>query len=68
MTFTAASYGERVGQPEMPLEAVLDGLAEGRARFGIRSRVLLDHSRRRSVERLWRTADADPFRRALEST
>ncbi|WP_433369296.1 adenosine deaminase [Streptosporangium sp. CA-115845] len=55
VTFTAASHGERVGAPEMPLEAVLDGLAEGCARFGIRSRVLLDHSRRRPVERLWRT-------------
>jgi adenosine deaminase len=55
VTFTAASHGERVGEPEMPLEAVLDGLAEGGARFGIVTRVLLDHSRRRSVERLWRT-------------
>lgn len=55
VTFTAAAHGERVGEPEMPLEAVLDGLAEGRARYGIESRVLLDHSRRRPVERLWRT-------------
>ncbi|MFI7638348.1 adenosine deaminase [Nonomuraea sp. NPDC049400] len=55
VTFTAASHGERVGEPEMPLEAVLDGLAEGEARFGIECRVLLDHSRRRPVERLWRT-------------
>ncbi|QFY10546.1 adenosine deaminase [Nonomuraea phyllanthi] len=55
VTFTAASHGERVGEPEMPLEAVLDGLAEGEARFGIECRVLLDHSRRRPVDRLWRT-------------
>ncbi|GAA2911960.1 adenosine deaminase [Streptosporangium fragile] len=54
VTFTAASHGERVGAPEMPLEAVLDGLAEGR-RYGIECRVLLDHSRRRPVERLWQT-------------
>ncbi|MFI9594765.1 adenosine deaminase [Nonomuraea sp. NPDC052265] len=54
VTFTAAAHGERLGAPEMPLEAVLDGLAEGR-RYGIESRVLLDHSRRRPVERLWRT-------------
>ncbi|MFF3437841.1 adenosine deaminase [Streptosporangium sp. NPDC002721] len=54
VTFTAASHGERVGALEMPLEAVLDGLAEGR-RYGIECRVLLDHSRRRPVERLWRT-------------
>ncbi|MBG0822851.1 adenosine deaminase [Planomonospora sp. ID91781] len=57
VTFTAASHGERVGRLEMPLEAVLDGLAEGAARFGIRSRVLLDHSRRRPVERLRRTCE-----------
>ncbi|MEU6713614.1 adenosine deaminase [Nonomuraea sp. NPDC046802] len=55
VTFTAASHGERVGEPEMPLEAVLDGLAEGGARYGIEWRVLLDHSRRRPVERFWRT-------------
>lgn len=55
VTFTAAAHGERVGRLEMPLEAVLDGLAEGSARFGIRTRLLLDHSRRRSVARLWRT-------------
>ncbi|GAB2925198.1 adenosine deaminase [Nonomuraea fastidiosa] len=55
VTFTAASHGERVGQPDMPLAAVLDGLAEGRERYGIECRVLLDHSRRRPIERLWRT-------------
>ncbi|TMR94507.1 adenosine deaminase [Nonomuraea basaltis] len=55
VTFTAASHGERLGEPEMPLEAALEGLAEGRARYGIECRVLLDHSRRRPVERLWRT-------------
>ncbi|MEV0597302.1 adenosine deaminase [Nonomuraea cavernae] len=54
VTFTAASHGERLGALEMPLEAVLDGLAEG-AKYGIECRVLLDHSRRRSTERLWRT-------------
>ncbi|WP_084965320.1 adenosine deaminase [Thermoactinospora rubra] len=55
VTFTAASHGERLGQMEMPLEAVLEGLAEGSARHGIHTRVLLDHSRRQSVERLWQT-------------
>ncbi|HEU5469352.1 MAG TPA: adenosine deaminase [Actinophytocola sp.] len=53
--FTAAAHGERLGDPEMPLRAVLDGLAEGRAEYGIECRLLLDHSRRRSVERAWRT-------------
>ncbi|GAA2275416.1 adenosine deaminase [Nonomuraea roseoviolacea subsp. roseoviolacea] len=57
VTFTAAAHGERVGAPEMPLEAVLDGLAEGSARYGIECRVLLDHSRRRSVERLRLTVE-----------
>lgn len=56
VTFTAASHGERVGALEMPLEAVLDGLAEGR-KHGIECRVLLDHSRRRPVERMWRTLE-----------
>ncbi|MFF3667996.1 adenosine deaminase [Microtetraspora malaysiensis] len=55
VTFTAASHGDRLGSPEMPLEAVLDGLAEGRAAYGIECRVILDHSRRRSVDRAWRT-------------
>jgi len=57
VTFTAAAHGERLGRPEMPLAAVLDGLAEGQATYGIEVRVLLDHSRRRSVERAWRTFD-----------
>jgi adenosine deaminase len=55
VTFTAASHGDRLGMPEMPLEAVLLGLEEGRAAYGIECRVLLDHSRRRSVERARRT-------------
>ncbi|CAM02886.1 adenosine deaminase [Saccharopolyspora erythraea NRRL 2338] len=55
VTFTAASHGERLGAPEMPLEAVLEGLALGQAETGLRCRVLLDHSRRRSVRRAWRT-------------
>ncbi|MDA0563298.1 adenosine deaminase [Streptomonospora sp. S1-112] len=57
VTFTAASHGERLGQPEMPLEAVLRGLAEGGEAYGVRCRVILDHSRRRSVERARRTLD-----------
>ncbi|MFI7442739.1 adenosine deaminase [Nonomuraea indica] len=57
VTFTAAAHGERVGSPEMPLEAVLEGLAEGSARYGIICRVLLDHSRRRPAERLRRTLE-----------
>ena len=51
VSFTAAAHGQRLGDPEMPLEAVLEGLATGRARHGIEVQVLLDHSRRRPVER-----------------
>jgi len=50
-----AAHGERLGQMEMPLEAVLDGLAEGQAEHDIECRVILDHSRRRSVDRAWHT-------------
>jgi adenosine deaminase len=57
VTFTAASHGERLGDPAMPLEAVLAGLARGQAEHDIECRVLLDHSRRRSVERLRATLE-----------
>jgi adenosine deaminase len=55
VSFTAAAHGERLGDPELPLEAVLEGLATGQARYGIRCQVLLDHSRRRSVDRARQT-------------
>jgi adenosine deaminase len=55
VTFTAAAHGERLGDLDMPLAAVLDGLAAGAERHGIQTRVILDHSRRRSVERLRRS-------------
>ncbi|WIX74979.1 adenosine deaminase [Amycolatopsis carbonis] len=51
VTFTAASHGERLGDLEMPLVSVLKGLSEGE----LETRVILDHSRRRSVERAERT-------------
>lgn len=57
LSFTAAAHGERLGDLDMPLVAVLEGLGEGRREFGIEVRLLLDHSRRRSVERAWRTLD-----------
>ncbi|MCQ4042649.1 adenosine deaminase [Streptantibioticus rubrisoli] len=57
VTFTAAAHGERLDDPRMPLEAVLDGLAVGRERYGIQTRVILDHSRRRAPERLWRSLE-----------
>lgn len=57
VTVTAAAHGDRLGDPDLPLAAVLDGLAEGQARHDIDCRVLLDHSRRRSVQRARRTLD-----------
>jgi adenosine deaminase len=51
LTFTAAAHGERLGQMEMPLEAVLAGLAEGQAKHDIECQIILDHSRRRSMDR-----------------
>ncbi|MEU5876891.1 adenosine deaminase [Spirillospora sp. NPDC047279] len=57
LSFTAAAHGERLGDLSMPLAAVIEGLDQGRADFGIEVRLLLDHSRRRSVERAWRTLD-----------
>ena len=51
VTFTAAAHGERLADPDMPLEAVLSGLAAGQAAHGIECRVIVDHPRKRSVER-----------------
>ncbi len=55
VSFTAAAHGERLGDLEMPLEAVLQGLATGQSRYGIETQVILDHSRRRSVDRARQT-------------
>ncbi|MFD6067540.1 adenosine deaminase [Amycolatopsis lurida] len=57
VTFTAASHGERLGEPDMPLASVLKGLSAGAAESGLHWRVLLDHSRRRPVERARLTLD-----------
>ncbi|HTF09232.1 MAG TPA: adenosine deaminase [Asanoa sp.] len=57
VSFTAAAHGERLGDLGMPLAAVLDGLAEGGERYGLAWQVILDTSRRRSVERAWRTLE-----------
>jgi adenosine deaminase len=57
VSFTAAAHGERLGDLDMPLAAVREGLDAGREAFGIEVGLLLDHSRRRSVERAWRTLD-----------
>ncbi|GAA2134114.1 adenosine deaminase [Actinomadura napierensis] len=57
VSFTAAGHGERLGDLDMPLTAVREGLAAGGEAFGIEVGLLLDHSRRRSVDRAWRTLD-----------
>lgn len=57
VSFTAASHGDRLGEPEMPLMSVLKGLSEGGTAHGLSWRLLLDHSRRRPVERAERTLD-----------
>ncbi|MGH3714288.1 MAG: adenosine deaminase family protein [Micromonosporaceae bacterium] len=75
VSFTAAAHGERLGDPEMPLRAVLDGLAAGSeasrskasrsaagggagsAAGALSYGVILDHSRRRPVERAWQTLE-----------
>jgi adenosine deaminase len=57
VTFTAAAHGERTGSWDGPLAAVVDGLDAGRDTFGIECRLILDHSRRRPVERAWRTLE-----------
>jgi adenosine deaminase len=55
VSFSAAAHAERLGDPDVPLRAVLDGLAEGHETYGLESRLILDHSRRRPVERAWLT-------------
>jgi adenosine deaminase len=55
LSFTAAGHGERLGDMAMPLQAVLEGLAEGGEKHGLQTRLILDHSRRRPVERAWTT-------------
>ncbi|MFD2465791.1 adenosine deaminase [Amycolatopsis silviterrae] len=57
VTFTAASHGERLGDLEMPLRAVLKGLSEGGEEHGLQWRLILDHSRRRSLERAMKTLE-----------
>ncbi|WP_020660597.1 adenosine deaminase [Amycolatopsis benzoatilytica] len=57
VTFTAASHGERLGDLDLPLESVLKGLTEGGREHRLQWRLILDHSRRRSVERAAKTLE-----------
>jgi adenosine deaminase len=53
VTFTLGAHGPRVGDWEMPLEAVLQGFEEGERAFGIRCRLVIDHGRSRPIELAW---------------
>ncbi len=57
VTFTPAFHALRLGDWDMPVAAVLDGFAAGEADFGIRCRLILDHSRRRPYELAQRTLE-----------
>jgi adenosine deaminase len=50
VTFTPAFHALRLGDWDMPIAAILEGFAHGESDFGIRCRLVLDHSRRRSYE------------------
>lgn len=50
VTFTPAFHALRLGDWDMPLIAILEGFAQGEADFGVRCRLVLDHSRRRPME------------------
>jgi adenosine deaminase len=50
VSFTLGAHGLRLGDWEMPLAAVLDGLQAGREQFGIRSSVIVDHGRSQPEE------------------
>jgi len=50
VTFSPAFHALRLGDWDMPLAAILDGFLSGEEEFGIRCRLVLDHSRRRPLE------------------
>ena len=60
VTFTLGAHAPRLGSWELPLESVLEGLAEGEQAFGIKSRLIIDHGRSRPIELAW-----DALRTAL---
>lgn len=57
VTFTAEAHGPRLGDWDMPVMAVLEGFAAGETDFGVRCRLIFDHSRRKPVELAWRTLE-----------
>lgn len=57
VTFTPAFHALRLGDWDRPIASILDGFALGEAEFGIRCRLILDHSRRRPIELAEATLD-----------
>ncbi len=57
VTFSPAFHALRLGHWDMPLESILDGFLSGEAEFGIRCRLVLDHSRRRPTDLAERTLE-----------
>ncbi len=56
-SFTLGAHAVRLGEWEMPLRAVLAGLADGEAAFGVGSQLILDHVRKRPAKLAWQTLD-----------
>ncbi len=50
VTFSPAYHALRLGDWDMPVATILEGFAQGESDFGIKCRLILDHSRRRSYE------------------
>lgn len=50
VAFTLAAHGLRLGDWEMPIAALFDGLQMGRETYGIESRVIVDHGRSQPEE------------------
>jgi adenosine deaminase len=50
VSFTLGAHGLRLGDWEMPIAALLDGLQRGRETYGIESRVVVDHGRSQPEE------------------
>src|SRR5277367_1659975 len=50
VSFTLGAHGVRLGDWDMPISALLDGLQLGRERYGVESRVIVDHGRSQPEE------------------
>src|SRR5262249_2666057 len=50
VSFTLGAHGTRLGEWEMPISALLDGLQLGRETYGVESKVVVDHGRSQPEE------------------